>query len=91
MTETREAGWRPIETNPLPIDETVIIVVEPTEKNLTFYGRSKPWTLPVYIDEARNVCCPGTWKADPSFMRGMHRATHWMPLPTPPQGGEDER
>ncbi len=77
MTETREAGWRPIET--APKDGTRVLVWRPRESgdHIAHAG----------VDHWRDDNAgggSGSWYRS----RRYQQPTHWMPLPTPPQGGE---
>lgn len=74
--------WMPIET--LPRDRTVLVVMEPTESNATFFGKLAPAVHPAYVDERGRVCDCGDFRPDIGIARGVYRATHWMPLPEPP-------
>ena len=77
-------NWRHMDERPL--DQTVLVTVEPTEANETFsverWGRN---TFPAYIDSDGVICDPGTWKPDKGLHGQYWRSIAWMPLPEPAQ------
>ena len=74
--------WQPIST--APKDETILVSVEATPKNLSFFGRPRQ-THPAYVDENGTICNSGTWLPDGGLRGEFWTATHWMPLPAPPE------
>jgi hypothetical protein len=72
--------WLPIES--APRDDTVIVVIEATDRNKTFPNWRE--SVPVYIDESGIICDVGTGKPEIGIASGNYRATHWQPLPPAP-------
>ena len=77
--------WQPIET--APKDGIGLIAYAATERNMTFPGRVD--VVVAYFDEDGQVCEYGNGKPDIGIVSGYWRATHWMPLPAPPEVGHD--
>jgi hypothetical protein len=73
------SSWQPIET--VPKDGTEILIYEP------------PWHLnfphTIYAAVWSSFHDSGTWtEAGGAEYMTFERATHWMPLPQPPNTGE---
>lgn len=86
-SQAQQSQWMPIET--APRDGTVIIVWD----GYTGFGSTVGaayWSKEVLYRE--DLCIldePAGWRwSSDNSKNGMARATHWMPLPPAPEGGE---
>ena len=96
MTETREAGWRPIDDN-TPKDGTWVLFY-PHHMAGFWDSGGEFWrlglTIPINDDMTIASKSSGFFYEVAASSFGMPEPTHWLSfddLPTPPQGGEDER
>ena len=81
LTAAEKAAWRPI--SEAPKDDTILVSVEATKQNFTFFGRPSQ-THPAYIDEHGRACNIGTWLPDAGLAGEFWQATHFRPLPKGP-------
>ena len=81
LEAAEKAAWRPI--SEAPKDATILVSVEATALNKTFYGRPRE-THPAYVDEHGRMCNTGTWLPDSGISGEFWNATHFRPLPKGP-------
>lgn len=78
--------WQPIAT--APTDGTWFVIVRADEDDPVLeVGRYSPHYWPEYVEAGNGLYRKerrllGEWQ----HFNNFHRATHWLPLPNPPQG-----